>query len=65
MVVTPAGESPIAPGGAELGPCGTADDCVGDDVILPPGVPPDEHPVTEDKPAKPVARMNAPHSRGR
>ena len=65
MVVTPAGESPIASGGAELGPCEAADDCVGDDVILPPGPPSGEHPVTEDKPAKPVATTNVPHSRGR
>jgi len=55
----------MAPGGAVLGSCGTADDCVVDDVTLPAGPPPGEHPVTEDSPVKPVATTSAPHRRGR
>jgi hypothetical protein len=54
----------MAPGGAEFGPRGTADDCADDDVGLPLWAP-CEHPVIPDKPVKPVATTTVPHSRGR
>ena len=61
LVVTPAGERPMAPGGAEVGPLGMPDGRADEGAILPFGAA-WEQPVTANKP---VATMTAPHSRGR
>jgi len=54
----------MPPGGAESGPLGMPDGRA-DEGAGPPLGAPREHPVTPDKPAKPVATTTAPHTRGR
>ena len=61
LVVTPAGDSPTAPGGAEVGPLGMPDGRADEAVGLPLGAP-GEHPESANKP---VAPTTAPHSRDR
>ena len=65
LVVTPAGESPTALGGAELGPlgmsAGRADEGAEEDPVVLVRAP-SEHPVAADKP---LASTTAPHSKGR
>jgi hypothetical protein len=48
LVVTPPGERPTAPGGAEVAPRGMSDGRADDELTLPPGDP-FEHPVTATK----------------
>ena len=60
LVVTPAGEMPMAPGGNGPGaPDGRADDAAVGLAALPLW-PPDEHPATANKPAATTTRTKTP-----
>jgi hypothetical protein len=59
LVVTPPGETPTAPGGAEAGPRGMPDGRADDDVTLPLGAP-FEHPVTANKNAATTTATRCP-----
>ena len=59
LVVTPVGDRPMAPGGAELGPLGMPDGRVDEEAVVPLWAP-CEHPVTVHNP---VATTTTPHTR--
>jgi hypothetical protein len=64
LVVTPAGDRPMAPAGADVAPLRADEDGADDDVglTLPASW---EQPAVADRPSNPTARRTVPHSRGR